>query len=331
MDSIFQAGIAFIIWFQSLAGWLKTPMLGFTFLGSEEFFLLFLPIIYWCVDTNLGIRMGAILLLNGGLNHILKLAFHGPRPYWISPQVKALSSEVSFGFPSFHAQTAAGLWGLLAVQIKRFWAWASAIFIVLMIGLSRLYLGVHFPHDVIFGWVLGALVLWIFSHWWEVAVAWAQRKALGQQIVLAFLLSALVLVIGAIAFGPLRQWEIPVEWVANARAVGAQELPAPTTLNSVILSAATFFGLLAGLAWTRSRGGFDPGGPVAQRIIRFVVGLVGVLILWKGLDLIFPRGEALLPYILRYLRYALVGGWVSAGGPWLFIRLKLASKSATNK
>jgi hypothetical protein len=60
----------------------------------------------------------------------------------------------------------------------------------------------------------------------------------------------------------------------------------------------------------------------------FLLGLVGVLVLWYGLGLVFPRDEAVIPYILRYLRYALVGGWISAGAPWLFTRLKLVQAPA---
>jgi hypothetical protein len=52
--------------------------------------------------------------------------------------------------------------------------------------------------------------------------------------------------------------------------------------------------------------------------------VLGVAILYIGLKLIFPSSEDLLSSALRYLRYGLVGVWVSAGAPWLFIRLKLA-------
>lgn len=333
MDAIFQAGITFAIWFQGLGGWLEAPMKGFTFLGSEEFFLLGLPIIYWCVDAGIGLRLGVILLLNGGLNSILKLAFHGPRPYWVSTQVKALMAETSFGAPSGHAQIATGLWGMLASQVRRPWAWATAIFLVLMIGLSRLYLGVHFLHDVLLGWLFGALALWALLRLWDRAAAWVKTKSTGQQVGLAFALSILMLVIGAIAFGALRNWPLPAEWTANAIAAGveADELPDPVSLNSVITSAATLFGLLAGMAWMQTRGGFHAGGSLGQRVLRFLVGLVGVAILWYGLGAVFPRGEELVAYIFRYLRYALIGGWISAGAPWVFIRFGLAKPPARNQ
>ncbi len=325
METMIQVGIAFAIWFQGLGGWLEVPMKGFTFLGSEEFFLLALPVFYWCVDTGLGLRMGIVLLINGGLNSILKLAFYGPRPYWVSAQVKALVAETSFGVPSGHAQIATGLWGMMASQIRRPWAWAGAVFLILVIGLSRLYLGAHFLHDVLLGWLFGALVLWGFLWVWDAVAGWVKTKSLGQQIGLAFLLSALMLILGAIAFGAVCDLPLPHEWTVNALAAGAHELPAPITLNSVITSAATLFGLLAGLAWMQTQGGFNAEGTVPRRILRLVVGLAGVAILWYGLGAVFPRHEEPVSYTLRYMRYALVGGWISAGGPWVFIRLGLAA------
>ena len=179
METILQGGINFILAFQALGSWLALPMTFFTSLGSQEFFLLVFPALYWSINADLGARAGAILLFTGGLNEMLKLAFHGPRPYWVSAQVKAMASEPTFGVPSGHAQMAVVIWGTLASYIKRPWAWAIAIVLILMIGLSRLYLGVHFPQDVLFGWLLGALTLWAFLRWSDALVAWLMTQSLG--------------------------------------------------------------------------------------------------------------------------------------------------------
>ena len=93
----------------------------------------------------------------------------------------------------------------------------------------------------------------------------------------------------------------------------------------VVLDAGTLFGLFSGLAWMNTQGGFSARGTAVQRILRYVLGLLGVAILWFGLGTIFPRGDELLPYFLRFVRYSLVGLWISAGAPWLFIRLRLAA------
>lgn len=58
--------------------------------------------------------------------------------------------------------------------------------------------------------------------------------------------------------------------------------------------------------------------------MRYVIGLLGVLVIWYGLGLVFPRGESLLPYVLRFIRFALLGLWVAAGVPIFFMKLKLS-------
>jgi hypothetical protein len=63
----------------------------------------------------------------------------------------------------------------------------------------------------------------------------------------------------------------------------------------------------------------------SRRKVFLAVGLLGILILWRGLGLVFPDNADAISFTLRYLRYSLVGFWVSAGAPWLFFRFKLAN------
>ncbi len=161
MASVLDFGVRFIALFQSLGTWLETPMKLFSFLGTEDFFMVALPIIYWCYNTTLGIQVGLILMLSNSINCFLKVSFHGPRPYWISSAVKGLASETSFGNPSNHVQTATVLWGTVAAYLRKGWAGWAAGALVLLIGLSRMYLGVHFPHDVLVGLLVGLALLWL--------------------------------------------------------------------------------------------------------------------------------------------------------------------------
>ncbi len=329
MESIWQIGVAFALSIQTFT-WLTIPMKFFTFLGSENFFLLVLPVLYWCVDTNLGLRVGVILLFNNGLNGILKLAMRGPRPYWYSTKVQAMAFETSFGVPSGHAQLATGVWGMMAAHIRRAWAWLAATVIIFLIGFSRLYLGVHFLHDVLLGWLLGVIVLWAFLRYWDRVASWAGSQTLDRQVLLAFGFSLALLLLGILAFLSLQSWTLPQSWLDNASAAGAgiEDLPAPVSLEGIFTPAGTLFGLLAGLAWINTRGGFRADGSLRDRVLRYLLGLVGIVLFWYGLGLVFPRGEFFLSYILRYVRYALVGGWLSAGAPYLFIRFGIAKKLA---
>ncbi len=325
MGIILDFGTRWVIALQGLGGWLTGPMQLLSFLGTEQFFLAVLPALYWCVDAALGLRVGVILLLSTSLNSAVKLAIHGPRPYWTSSKVKQLATETTFGAPSGHAETAAGVWGMAASGVRKKWAWWVAGILVFLIGLSRIYLGVHFPHDVLLGWIIGGVSLWLVLRFWEPVEARVRRATLAGQVLTAFLASLALILIGLVPFLWLKLslWQPPQAWAGYAGSA--------VTLSDVLSTPGIFFGLFAGLAWFNRLGGFSPAGPFWKRILRYALGLVGVLVFYVGLDklfgLIVPNSEALLPYILRYIRYAFVGGWVSLGAPWIFLRLKLADKS----
>ena len=326
METIWSIGITWNIFFQNLGSSLKTPMEVFSFFGTENFFLLLIPALYWCIEASIGLRVGIILLLSASANDALKLVFHGPRPYWYSTDVIRYASETTFGVPSGHAQIAFGVWGMLAASIGKWWGWLIAILIIVMIGISRLYLGVHFPHDVILGWLIGAFLLWLVLRFWKPVTAWLKKMNLRQQILAAFLSSLLLLAFSLIPFIWLKitNWQLPPAWAEYAKDA--------VSLNAAFTTAGMLFGLLAGLAWFNTQGVFEAKGSLWKRILRYILGMVGVLVLYLGLKVLFgliaPSTEAVLPYILRYIRYVLVGAWISAGAPWIFIKLNLANKAA---
>jgi membrane-associated phospholipid phosphatase len=323
MDVLIQNGVGWVIAVQSLGGWLEAPMQFFTFLGSQDFFFLVLPFLYWSIDAGLGIRVAFMLIASVSVNYYFKVWFAGPRPYWVSGEVQALSSETSFGLPSGHAQNAVGVWGIMAHRSGKRTAWIPAMMLAFLIGFSRIYLGVHFVHDVMVGWIIGAGLLWVMLRFWNSASAWLVSRTIGQQISLAFIVSLLIIALGFFSVSRQDEYVLPEAYVALALR-SSDELPAPVSFEAIFTSAGTFFGLAAGLAWIMSKGGYQADGTGMKRMLRFFVGLVGVLLLWRGLGAVLPDGESLTPLLLRFLRYTLVGFWISAGAPWLFFRFKLA-------
>jgi hypothetical protein len=217
-----------------------------------------------------------------------------------------------------------GVWGIIAAGVRKQWAWGVALALAFFIGFSRWYLGVHFPHDVIVGWLIGGILLWAFMQFWNPVEAWLKQQTLGSQVLIALIVSVIFIALGAVSVGRLDGYTFPEEWKDNALRAG--ELPAPVSIEGFITSAGTLFGLAAGVAWMATRGGYQASGPVAKRALRYVIGLIGVVILWMGLGEVFPDNADLISYLLRYVRYSLVGFWVSGGAPWLFFRFKLADK-----
>jgi membrane-associated phospholipid phosphatase len=94
--------------------------------GSEYFYLLFLPVVFWCVDVRFGIRFGLVFLFSAFTNSWLKVVFSVPRPFVLDPSV-GLAHETSFALPSGHAQGSATFWGLLAVRFRAPWGLVLAI------------------------------------------------------------------------------------------------------------------------------------------------------------------------------------------------------------
>lgn len=328
MEGILDSGIIIINWLQSLGNWLTPIMKLVTDLGSEPFYLLIAPALVWCIDSRLGMRLGIFLMINGMVNASIKVAFHEPRPYWYTSDVKVFGSpENSFGLPSGHSQNAVVIWGALAERVKRRWAWVIAILLMFFIGLSRIYLGLHFPHDVLLGWLIGAVVLWLLLHFEKPILTWFKKFSTWAQIVMVFLFSLVLILIVLLAQLTLGGWSLPMQWVINAHlAFPSEPEITPLSYHNFLTSAGAFLGLAAGWIWIVNLGGFSTKDVWWKLVLRYPIGLVGVLGLYLVPSMLFMDSETFISYVIRYVRYAIIGFWISGLAPWLFVKVKLATK-----
>jgi membrane-associated phospholipid phosphatase len=318
MEYLTQLFLPVSIWFQQIADWLIPIMKGITFLGNIEFYLMFMPLLYWCLDITLGIRIGIMLLVSGGINAILKQGFQSPRPFWVSSQVQGLSEGTSFGFPSGHAQNAASIWGLLALSLTKRWVKTFALVGILLIGLSRVFLGVHFLHDVLVGWLVGALLLYLFIRLEPGVVSWFKQNSSGRRILLLITITSLFILPVILITPPFNPPSLPSAWLETA----GLEIN-PYSYDDILTSAGAFFGLGLGIILFTEKGFFTRKGTIWQLIMRYLIGIAGVLLLYLGLGKVFPDDLDLISYLLRFVRYSLIGLWISFGAPVIFSWLKL--------
>lgn len=325
MPPLLEWGIPIIEWFQGLGESLLPIMQFFSFLGTENFYLLVLPILLWCYDIGFGIRIGLILLTSTNINSILKLAIGWPRPYWVSDKVIGLSSETSFGPPSGHAQNSFTLWGRIATLVKIKWGVVLCALLIILISVSRIYLGVHFPTSILLGWGIGLILLTIFIRFEGPFLQWLRDKNIIGQILLVLLLSIALLGTGLLVSIAISSRPVPTEWADRAATSNPEAEPiSPKDIDSIVSSSAVILGIGVGSVLLNSWGGFSTVGPLQQRVLRYVVGIIGVVLIFFGLRWLFPTEPFALGQILRFIRYAVVGFWVVFAAPWLFVKLKLA-------
>lgn len=319
--------IPIIIWIQHLGAWLQSPMLFFSFLGTEEFFLLFLSALYWCIDSAIGLRVALTLLLSNTLNGYLKLIFRGARPYWLSSSIQALSHESSFGIPSGHAQNSMIVWGTIALGFRKRWVTIVCCLAIFLVGFSRIYLGVHWISDVIAGWMLGLILLWLVARFEKPVVAWWIARSLQMQVLFAFLISVVIVCIGIFWNSIFSGWQAPADWQMRVSATFPGALIDPAPFSDAFTQAGLWFGMLVGASFIHAKNGHAVPESFEKKLFAYLLGLAGVIVFWYGLGAIFPRSEGYISYSLRYIRYGLVGFWIIGLAPFVFRKLKLSSLS----
>ncbi|NKQ37263.1 MAG: phosphatase PAP2 family protein [Chloroflexi bacterium] len=319
MEAVWQSGLDFITWLQTTYPQLEGFFFFITDLGREEFYLAVLPLIYWVINKRLGKYLGAVFFFTVMVNGIFKQAFRGPRPFWIDSAVGLDNRETSYGIPSGHTMNGTIVYLFIAAWIGKRWVWAVAVIMVFLMGLSRIYLGAHFPTDVIAGLLLALLILGSYAFWARRYRVRFEKRILGQRLMIAILVPVILgLLFIAVRF-LIGSPGMTVIW--------ASFIPAAEV--SSILSIAQAFGLLLGFSvgavLEGSKIRFRVDGPIWQRTIRYIVGLVVLVGLWFGLGQLFPRDPLTVAIPLRILRYFIVALWAAYYAPWVFVKLHLAS------
>ena len=287
-----------------------------TILGDETFYLLFMPLVYWCVNALAGFRIGIMLLLSASTNSFFKMIFKSPRPYWLTDKIKAGAFHDSFGLPSGHAQNSAAVWGWTAKENNKTVAtWILSV-MILLIGLSRIFLGVHFISDVLLGWTIGAVLVLIFARCSKQIGQNLLKLSLPKKLLLTALSALLMILLPALVKSHSSSWQVPAEWIALAGEIDSMNL------NGALTTAGVWFGMLAGFSILLHRNGILQSHLGSwQKAVRFLIGIVGVFALYAGLGKLFPKNLGLISMILRFIRYSLIGFWVSWWGPMLFQKL----------
>lgn len=269
---------------------IANPVLDFIFiavtvLGEQLIAVAALTIVYWLIDKESGEYMCFSLLASLNINGLVKNICKFPRPIG-QPGIRSLRVETATGysFPSGHTQTSATLFTSLAWILRRRWVTVAALAATALVAFSRMYLGVHWPKDVLAGFVLGGAVsLAIYAFFSAVGEQKREWLYLGM----------------AVAFAPLVWFWHDTDFVKAYGMLLGFAIAMPLEHRYV--------------KFTMKR-----VGRLRSKLLREAVGLAVLGVVKVGLSLVMPD---LLPFQL--VEYMLVSLSAFLLCPYLFVRLHI--------
>ena len=224
-----------------------------TMMAEEIYITLFLAIFYWCIDKVKAIRISYILLFNSVFNSVIKGIVKMTRPFELGV-VTPIRAETATGysFPSGHTQTATSFWVGSMLVLKTRAIVILGTIMILLTAFSRMYLGVHWPMDVL-GGIVFSLVFTYFA-----------QETLNEK-------------------GEMKEWLVIISCIAMLIAL---------CFNldlAICKSIASFWGLCLGCYLEQKYVKFETKATSKQQVLKVIIGIVGILIIYIGMGKLLPQ------------------------------------------
>ena len=166
--------LEFIRWLQSHSSpFFDYLIYIFTQFGAEILFMLAVMILYWCIDKREGYRLINVFMLSQLVVGLIKVTVKRVRPFYLEGIRPILEQTAGYAFPSGHSNNIAVICTDVCLAAKNKWTKAFrtvviiSCFLVPVVMFSRVYLGQHYPTDVIVGGMIGVgigiLGYWLFD------------------------------------------------------------------------------------------------------------------------------------------------------------------------
>lgn len=283
---------------------LRTPFFDqvfqfITYLGQGFFPVIVICALYWCYNKKLAVTIGFTYITSGLMVQGLKIAFRIPRPWILDPDFKPVESAVAaatgYSFPSGHTQSASSLFASLALFFQKWWQKLFCVTLFLLVGFSRMYLGVHTPADVctaILLTVLFAFLIWKYQDCFE-------RPAYTRRIVCVLL-------------------AVTAFFCIYAYSLYHRDLIALHYVQDCYKMAGASIGFTFGWYLERTTLQFSCEGIAKKELFfRFIVGLILTVMIYS-----IPKLLPLESLLWKMFRYALTVFWVVYGYPYFFTRYR---------
>lgn len=281
---------------------LNTMFLILTISTELPVIVLFTAFIYWCLNKKYGQKILFSLIGNITLNTGIKEFFKAPRPIGVEG-IKSMrvSTATGYSFPSGHTQTATAFWVSLINIFKEKWVTLLGAVMILGVGLSRLYLAVHWPIDVLCGWIFGIIFTILFGKIFDYVDKnknyWVLLLTLVPFMLGIFLLNS--------------ESYIKVFGLLTGFVLGY-------IVEDKFIQFETGDNTKGRINFNTNQKISNNKSKLIRNIYRFLIGIITLGAIYLGLKYIMPSGD-----IFNYIRYTVVVFYGIAGVPAIFKLFKL--------
>ncbi|MFP4617986.1 MAG: phosphatase PAP2 family protein [Spirochaetaceae bacterium] len=306
-----------LMYFQQISSpALDAAMEGITMLGEQYVYIAVISLVYWNISKRAGFLLASAYLFSALVNAGIKLTVRAPRPFETLEGIEAkrVHTATGYSFPSGHTQGAAGFFTVGALIVRRRWAWAAAITAMVLVAISRVYLGVHWPVDVVFGLIFGVFCAWLV---FALAGMLMENRSRFLSVIRVIAITALVVTVVMLVLdgiGTFAGLKVSVFFKGAGTFVGA--------LGGFYIEERFIRFDTVGDDHGESFGSDEPLGDRRRKLliktVRYAAGVLTTVGLLVGLKGLFPEGN-----LFTSLRYFLLGAWITALYPAVGIRLGL--------
>lgn len=302
----------YLLWlqnFRELTHDVLTPFfLSITTFGKFIIPIMFLSLVYWCLNRKVGEFLFVVWATGFLFSQFLKMTFCINRPWLMSnkinPAPDALPEAKGYSFPSGHTAGATSVWGGLAVKLwdKKITRY-TLIALVLLVGFSRNYLGVHYPQDVIVSLVVGITILFVLNKAFN-------KIDDDKKMSLKIFVTDLALFLFVVIFIPLKAKFFPVEDVDfyNSQLPGFYN-----NLGNII-------GYITGWYLCRENVKYSTDVSWLKRIARYLPGMAIFFLLYFNAKAVLVADFGSIKG--SFLYGALLAMFVTLFYPWIFTKIE---------
>ena len=268
--------------------------------GEENIMIIILVMIYWAIDKKKGFQIFTSLMLSLTAMQTLKAIVRAPRPFQVHPELiraERIETDTGYSFPSGHSTGASSFYSSLFLLFSNIFLRIACVLLIIGVPLSRLYLGVHWPLDVIFGTIIGlGITIFLSSAFGKL---YENKKALRSVVLPAGTVLAAI----SLALAILLQLGLVDE----------------TAFSDFMKNTAVFAFALIGSAVEITTSDFVPAKKVKGKVLSVIIGLLLITAV-QATSMLIPDS---IYYIWAFVRYSLIGAMATLIVPRLLIKLDI--------